>query len=664
MEALRALQFEIRFSKREILAAYLSFLPFGRNVEGLPAACWSYFGHSPQELTAEEIAVLLAVPQRPARRFPTADNVSYLRAARDQIATWLVEHGALVDGGLGAEATLSRVRAASVPRSIRPLPRHAPHAAYWLVSQLRSTAQHSRTSTSRVVTTLDRGTQLTAERMLGRARRQLEHQGIHNGSVVVVDHHSSAVKALVGNFDFWDAEHGGQIAGFNRARSPGSALKPFIYALALDRGVALPAHLVPDIPLNYSDYSPRNYDGRFTGLVGLEDALSHSLNIPFVRLLGQVGVERFLGTLSAAGVRSLIDRPGYYGLSAAIGALELTPLELAGLYATLAQDGHYRSLYWLSEDAPAGLRTSSGTALFSPGAAFLTRRALARRDRPDFPRRRQLSGAPPRVHWKTGTSYGHRDAWAAGSGPRHSAVVWLGNFDNRSSIDLVGADAAGPILFDLLEALEDRTLPRVAEFPPADLKRVEVCAYSGHLPTPSCGQREWTLALRRRVPTATCPYHVAVDVDLETGLALNPSCRGGRRFERRKYLVYPASIRRWLVRGHRWLAAPPSLAPGCETTGVRHRPIIVSPPSGQVLVLVPGMLASDQEVPLQAESTHPGATLSWFIDGEFFATVDAVERVWWEPSPGWHEIVVVDDAGLSSRRRLEVRARAQAPLQM
>lgn len=651
LEALRALQLEMRFSKREILAAYLSFLPYGRNVEGLEAACWSYFGHGPQRLTAEEVAVLLAVPQRPTRRFPEAENVPYLRSARDQIAGWLVGEGALREEGLGPEETLARVRAVAVPGRIRPLPRNAPHAARWLTAERRGAP------TSRLVTTLDRGTQLVAERLLERVRRQMKHLGIHNGAVVVVDHRNAQVKALVGNFDFWDAEHGGQIAGFARPRSPGSALKPFIYALALDRGVALPNHLVPDIPLNYSDYSPRNYDGDFTGLVALEDALSHSLNIPFVRLLSQVGVERFLGTLSAGGVKSLVDRPGYYGLSAAIGALELTPLELAGLYATLAADGQYRALHWLAEEAPPDLGSASGDSLFSPGATFLTRRALARRDRPDFPSRRRLSGAPPRVHWKTGTSYGHRDAWAAGSGPQYTAVVWLGNFDNQPSVDLVGADAAGPILFDLLEALEDRTLPRIADLPTGDLKRVEVCAYSGHLPTPSCEQREWALALRRRVPTSTCAYHVAVDVDLETGLALNPSCRSGRSFERRNYLVYPASIRRWLVRGHRFLAAPPSLAPGCETAGARRRPAIVSPPAGQVLVLVPGMATSDQEVPLQAESPHVGATFSWFINGEFFATKDATERVWWEPSPGRHEIVVVDEAGRSSRRNFEVRAR-------
>ncbi len=652
VEAIRALQIEVQMSKREILAAYLSFIPFGRNIEGVVAACHAYFGHGPQDLTLDEIAVLLAVPQRPSRRFPTAANSDRLRTARNDIAGWLVDRGMVDD----TDESLARWRAAPVPREVRPLPRHAPHAAFWLASQPRLRGA------TRIATTLDRGLQLMTEKTMGSAHAEMAFQGIHNGAAVVVDHRTAEVRALVGNFDFWDETHGGQIVGFDTPRSPGSALKPFIYALAIDRGLALPEHLVPDIPIAYTDYAPRNYDGKFTGLIPLEDALSFSLNIPFVRLLGRLGVPRFINHLQTAGVDGLRPESGYYGLSAAIGSVEITPLEVAGLYASLAQDGHYRPLRWL--DASAESQTVVTTAdpvetdVFSPGSAFLTRRALARRDRPDFPSRRRLSGAPAAIHWKTGTSYGHRDAWAAGSGPDHTAVVWLGNFDNQPSFDLVGAEAAGPLLFDLLEAVADRSRPRIAERPPHDLKRVEVCAYSGFLPKPACEQRRQALALRHRVPTRVCPYHAAIDIDLATGLALNPSCRAGRTYETRNYVVWPASIRRWLAAGHRWLPSPPALATDCRVAGRRKAPTILSPPAGQILVLLPGIPASDQEVPLQAESLSPGARLSWFVDGELLATTEAAERAWWLPRLGRHEIVVMDEAGLSARRRIEVKTRS------
>ncbi|MEE8524311.1 MAG: penicillin-binding protein 1C [Thermoanaerobaculia bacterium] len=653
IEIVRALQLEARMSKREVLAAYLSFLPYGRNVEGVTAASWAYFGHGPHDLSPEEIAVLLAVPQRPTSRYPTAANVERLRAARDEIAEWLIDRGTFAPGpDIEIEAFVRQLRTAAVPVELRPLPRHAPHAAFWLRAQPRDDSH-------RIETTLDRGLQLLSERLMGAAHSELASQGIHNGAAVIVDHHRAEVRALVGNFDFWDENHGGQITGFATARSPGSALKPFIYALAIDRGLALPDHLVADVPVFYRGYAPGNYDGKFAGLVALEDALSRSLNIPFVRLLNRVGVERFIGTLQAGGAAGLQAEPGYYGLSAAIGSVEITPLELAGLYAGLAQEGRYRPLRWLAAEdgSTAAPVITGGTRLFSRGSAFLTRRALARRDRPDFPDRRRLSGAPPAIHWKTGTSYGHRDAWAAGSGPDATAVVWLGNFDNRPSLDLVGAEAAGPLLFDLLEAVADRSMPAVTPRPPADLKKIEVCAYSGHLPTRACEQRRFALALRHQVPTRRCPYHVAVEVDLDSGLALNPSCRGGRRWQRRNYVVWPASIRRWLTEGHRFLPNPPSLDPRCLKAGERTPPAILSPPAGQVLVLLPGVAVSDQEVPLQAES-RSGSRLSWFVDGELVGTADAEERVWWQPRPGRHEIVVVDDAGLSAKGWLEVRSRS------
>lgn len=652
IEALRAVQLETRFSKEELLAYYLTFIPFGRNLEGVEAASYAYFGHGPQDLSAEEIATLLAVPQRPNQRYPSPQNQERLKTARDEIATWLIAKGRLRGENSqaehdDAELLLARITGAPPPREIRPLPRHAPHAAFWLAAQRGG-------DKTRIATTLDRGLQLLAERLMRSAKAEMAERGIHNGALVLLDHRRSEARALVGNFDFWDAEHGGQIVGFDTPRSPGSALKPFIYALAVDRGLALPSHLVPDVPVAYGDYSPRNYDGDYTGLISLEEALSHSLNIPFVHLLGRLGVERFIGSLRAMGADHLREDPGYYGLSAAIGSVEISPLELAGLFAALAENGRYRRPRWLA----SGEDGEWGTRIFSPGSAYLTRKALVRRDRPDFPERRRLSGAPPAIHWKTGTSYGHRDAWAAGSGRDHTAVVWLGNFDNQPSVDLVGADAAGPLLFDLLEAVADRALPAGTDLPPEDLKRVEVCAYSGYLPTTACEQRTHTLALRQQVPTRVCPYHVALDIELATGLALNPSCRAGRSFERRNYLVWPASIRRWLNHSHQLLPGPPSLADDCITAGRRTPPAILSPPSGQILVLLPGVAVSDQEIPLQAESSAPGSRLSWFIDGEFLGTVPAEERLWWEPKPGRHEILVLDESGLKARQQLEVRRRA------
>jgi len=646
IEALRAVQLELRLGKQRILAAYLQFAPFGGPLEGIEAASLAWFGHRPTALSPAEVATLLAVPQDPNRRAPGPGREERLRAARDQVARRLAALGALPRprGAAASDAEiLAEIAAAPVPAGPRPFPRLAPHAAIWLRSQ--------EPGRSRIRTTLDAGAQRLAAQVAASAAPELRRQGIHNGALVVLESRSGELRALVGNLDFWDASHGGQIVAFAEPRSPGSALKPVLYAMALERGLAGPRTLVPDVPLLFGSYAPRNFEARFEGLVPLEEALARSLNVPFVALLRDLGVEPFLGRLRALGVRSLDPRPGHYGLSAAVGGLELTPLELGGVYAALARGGEWIEPRLL----PGPPQKGRG---FAPGAAWLAGQALALRDRPDFPSRRQLTGAPPHVHWKTGTSFGHRDAWAAGWGPGHTAVVWLGNLDGTPSHQLVGGEVAAPMLFDLLEALADRAAAPAALPPPPDLAWVEVCSLSGRAPTAACPERRLAPALQSAVPTEPCPWHRRVDVELATGRALAPGCRDGRRSQPRTFVVWPASVRRWLRDQDRALPELPELAPGCARGGPRRAPVILSPPAGQVALLPPGVPAERQEVVLEAEASGEGA-LSWFVDGLFLGSARADERLWWRPLPGAHDLVVVDEAGLSARRRLVVRERGR-----
>ncbi len=627
VESARAVQLELRLSKAEILQAYLQRIPYGRNYEGIETGTQALFGHAADALSDAEIATLLVIPQNPTARTPSARNAERLREARDRIALRL-------DLDVGDT---------DVPSVLRRMPREAPHAAWWL----RGRAEPR---TVRIDTTLDPGIQRVVEETLEDARVSLERRGIPHGSVVVIDHRTMEVRALGGNLR-WDDAPGRQIAAFDVPRSPGSTLKPFVYAAAIDRGLALPTWLVPDVPVHYAGYSPKNYDGSFAGLVELEGALSRSLNVPFVELLGDVGVEPFLGALRRMGVRSLQDDPGVYGLSVAVGGLELTPLESAAMYATLARGGTTAPATVLARDE----EPSGGGAVFSRGSTFLTRRALALRDRPDFPERRKLRGAPRGIHWKTGTSTGRRDAWAVGSGPTYTVAVWLGNLDGEGSSHLVGADAAGPILFDVLESLH-RGERALQAGPSADLTDIEVCAYSGHVPGGACPTTRRTLALRDQVPPTACPYHVTVDVDVDRGLAVRPGCRDGVRWESRTFLRWPSTVRHHLASRHRRLPEAPGMAPGCTARGGGRAPAIVHPPAGHVALLLPGLDPGSQQVPLQAE-TAGAAELAWFVDGELVGRVPADQQVWWTPAPGEHEIVVSDPGGRTASRTLEVRIR-------
>jgi penicillin-binding protein 1C len=508
IDMFRAVQLDLRLPKREILGQYLSRTPYGGNVEGVASAAWSYFGHGPRHLTPLEIATLLAVPQGPTRYAPRPGNVARLRARRDDILRKLIDAG--VVPAIDAVAATAEAAVTPPPDRLRRMPREAAHAAVWL--------RKHHPGQLHVRSTLEAGAQALAEREALLRRAELHGKGIHGAAIVVVDHRTREVVALVGNLDFGDAMHGGQIAMFGRPRSPGSTLKPFVYALAIDRGMVLPEYLVADVPSQYGTYRPRNFDGDWVGLVTLRDALSRSLNLPFVDLLDRLGVETFVSELGRMGVAASRSAPGQYGLSMIVGGIELTPLELAAMYATLAEDGAYRPLRLV-----AGDRVGSAQPIFGPGAAWLTRQALALKDRPDFPRRRDVAGVPPAIHWKTGTSFGFRDAWAVGSGPAYTAVVWTGNVDNKPSAELVGSEAAGPLLFDVLEGLANRA-PATVPQPPDDLTSVEVCTYSGHLAGDACPERTTVRAPIHAVPTTPCPYHQAYEVDHATGRAVLPAC--------------------------------------------------------------------------------------------------------------------------------------------
>jgi len=639
VDMFRAVQLDLRLSKREILEEYLSRTPYGGNVEGIESAAWSYFGHGPQHLTPLEIATLLAVPQGPARYAPSPANEPRLRARRDAILAKLIAAG--VFSPVDAASAIADEQG-DAPDHLRAMPREAKHAAIYL------RARHP--GEPRIRSTLDAGAQAIAEHQVALRTAELRGKQIHGAALVVVDHRSREVVALVGNLDFSDAVHGGQIAMFGRPRSPGSTLKPLLYALAIDRGLALPEYLVPDVPSQYGTYRPRNFDGDYSGLVTLRDALSRSLNLPFVDLLNALGVETFVAELARMNVAAARAAPGTYGLSLIAGSIELTPLELAGLYATLAEDGLYRPLRLTADDALGTLQP-----IFGAGAAYLTRQALALKDRPDFPRRAAISGVPAEIHWKTGTSFGFRDAWAVGSGPAYTAVVWTGNVDDKPSTELVGSEAAGPLLFDVLEALANHEVAHLPAGAPGDLAEVEVCAFSGHIPTEACHHRIKVLAPVHAVPTAPCPYHEEFDVD-DAGRAVLPACKQpGVAYGRKSFVVLPSAVRAWLGEREREIPDAPVFAPGCEGDTGAGPPTIVTPGEGQIITLIPGVPAERQAVALAA--TTRAAQLSWFVDGGFVATSPAGERVFWTPTIGKHEVVVSDDAGRKSRRVLEVRTR-------
>jgi penicillin-binding protein 1C len=637
VDMFRALQLDARMSKQQILAQYLSRTPYGRNIVGIESASRTYFGHSAQHLSPVEISTLLAVPQGPARFAPSKANAERLRERRDTILKKLIAAG--VFSKADATSALAEATDTAPPLKLRRLPRQASHVANWL--KARSPGE------LHIATTLDRGTQAVAEKVVALHAEELRRKGIYNGAIVVADHQTREIVAVVGNIDANDYKHGGQIGMFARPRSPGSTLKPMLYAIAIDRGVALPDFLVADVPMDFGAYHPHNFDGDFLGLVTLREALAKSLNIPFVELLNEVGTETFVSELSRQGVAGARAKPGTLGLSLIAGGMEVTPVELAGMYAALAENGQYRPLV-LRSDASRG----TPTTIYGPAAAYLTRDALSSRDRPDFPKRRDM-GIPSDIHWKTGTSFGYRDAWSVGSGPRYTAVVWTGNVDNTGSHELVGSEAAGPILFDVLEGVADRTHTQTSmAAAPADLIEIEVCAYSGHLATDACPHKTKVKAPMHSVPTSPCPYHHMLDVDRVTKQAVLPACRlDDHEYDPQSFTVLPSEVTSWLRERNRTIPNAPDFAEGCVAQ--TSPPSITLPTEGQTVLLIPGVPAHNQQVPFEASTS--AATITWFVDGALVGTVAGNERYFWEPTIGTHQIVVTDSSGRKARRKLVVK---------
>ncbi len=651
VEAFRAVQLELHMSKEEILEGYLQFVPYGRNVEGVESASIAYFGQTANVMSEGQIATLLAVPQAPTSRYPTEQNAERLEEGRRDVAEKLFREGALIEpvgeGEFTLEQALAQIAAEPVPQRLRALPRRVPHLAHWFRSKHPDRV--------RFETTLDRNLQDEVEQLVAARKAEAGRHGVYNAAVVLTEHETGAIRALAGNFDFSMHRPGAHIPAFDVVRSSGSLLKPFLYAEAIDRGKAAPGQLVPDVPATYGMYNPQNYGYSYSGLVRMEEALAQSLNVPFVQLLSRVGVERFTSTIRQLGLQRFNPAPGEQGLSLAVGGVEATPVEIASLYAALAQDGRRTPVSVLPEE----LAILDETPVLGDGALWLTRQALRRRDRPDAPgghhglgaRHDPSLGTP--IHWKTGTSHGHRDAWAAGSGGRYTAVVWMGNMSNTPSTYLVGARAAAPLFFDILEAVDDAGVedPR----PEDAFADVEVCAFSGHLPTEACGHTDTVELPAHAVPTERCPYHVRVDVDKETGHALGARCRQGRDFETRSFVELPPGVRRWMQERLGGYAEPPALHPECDGAAGDRPPAIASPPAGETLVLMDGIPTEHQKVALEADAVASNENLSWFVDGHFLGRAKPHEPLWWEPTRGEHEVVVQNAAGRSTKRRLVVQ---------
>jgi penicillin-binding protein 1C len=626
---------EARYSKRELLETYLNVVPFGGNLEGVGAASRIYFGKAPGRLTLGESLTLAVIPQSPARRAgPSLRERSVIDARAQLGALWLRAHRSTA-----TDADRRQVQLPIIARRQFAMPWQAPHFVDALLAS--GTA-----ATRRIDTTLDSELQHVVEIEIARHIKQYGDVGIRNIAALVVDPRDMGIKAWVGSANYWDESIDGQVNGVTAKRSPGSALKPLVYALALDQGVLHPRTMLRDAPTAFGSFTPENFDGRFIGPISAEEALVRSRNVPAVWVSSQLRRPSFYQFLRSAGISDLKPE-SFYGVSLALGGGEVTMEEIAGLYAMLVNGGVLKPLRATQSAARTG-----GVSLLSQEASFVTLDMLRHNPRPGDEQAVPVRTRWP-VAWKTGTSWGFRDAWSAGVVGPYVVVVWIGNFDGQGNPAFVGIDAAAPLFFRIADALNlargDEVIPSAA--PPAGVTRVAVCTETGELPNAYCPQTVETWYIPGKSPIHLSQLHRAVAISSRNGQPACPPYEAGTRFE--VIAFWPSDMLKLFREAGIPRRTPPRL-PDCAAEDPADMPRIASPLRNVSYTLRPS--APQQTIGLDAATAGGVRRVFWFDDTALIGVHEVSDGpLSWRPATaGIHLVRVVDDHGRSAEREVEV----------
>jgi len=652
-EMLRAVQLEIHYSKPEILQLYLNLVPYGGNVEGVKSAALLYFQQPPDYLSLAQTVTLAIIPNRPRGLVLGRHNGAILQERN----RWLRRFG---QQGLFPPQDIADALLEPLDVRRHAAPALAPHLARRLVRQFPGRAI--------IISTLQRGKQAKAEDLTRNYVRRLQELGITNAAVLVINNRTRAVEAYVGSADFKDALNQGQNDGVQAVRSPGSTLKPLLYALAMDKGLVTPKLMLADVPTNFAGYQPENFDKRCNGEVPLDRALAYSLNIPAVRVLSELGVPALTDKLRAAGFRRVAQDAPRLGLSTILGGCGATLEELTNLYVTLARAGRYAPLRWTttapaatvsaisskpqSSKAPAqavslmpakSMPVAVGTPLVSDASAFLITEILAQLTRPDLPVGYETSIRLPKIAWKTGTSYGRRDAWSIGYNKEYTIGVWVGNFSGQGSPALTGSDVATPLLFDLFNTLAYNS-PNDWFQPPASLDFRLVCTETGLPPGENCPNQLIDYFLPGTSTARRCQHQKEVLLSADGQYLYCRACAPASGYRRELYPNFlPEVLAFKETQGIPYRRLPPH-NPGCQLVrGGRERaPSITSPLPNTEYVLNKG---EQQQLLLSCTTDNEVRQVYWYVNDQFLRAAPATERIFFRPAPGVLKVSCADDHG-------------------
>ncbi len=623
IEMIWATRLEFRASKEEILSMYISHAPFGGNVVGLDAAAWRYFGHSADDLSWAESAMLAVLPNAPA--------MIHLSKGRK---TLLDKRNRLLKQLLEKKTIDSSTYELAISEPLPDEPHALPHIAPYLVSRFyqERNGEYSRS-------TINKGIQTQVEDLAERWSNEFGRSDIRNLAILVIDIPSNQVVAYCGNVHFDRKQGGNQVDVIQAPRSTGSILKPFLYYAMLQEGSLLPDMLLPDVPVNINGFTPQNFSMQFEGAVPASEALARSLNIPAVTMLQRYGVPKFHSFLQQIGLKTINRSSSHYGLSLILGGAEATLWDVTNAYAMMG-----RSLLQLPQRSCSLLlptsRITESTDPFQPGAVWQTFDALKEVNRPEEIDWKSIPSMQT-IAWKTGTSYGFRDAWAVGVTPRYAVGVWVGNATGEGKPGLVGAQTAGPVLFDIFNLL-----PASSWFtrPTGIFVEAEVCRKSGHLKGRFCDETDTLLVLPAGLRTEACPYHHLVTLSADESQRIYENCANTEPTLRKSWFTLPP-VWEWYYKQHHPEYKPlPPFKAGCGEDTFQPMQFIY-PPMNARIKLPKQLDGSKGFLTVELAHNNPNATVFWHLDETYQAQTQDFHKISLQPAAGKHSLTAVDGEG-------------------
>ena len=623
IEMIWATRLEFRASKEEILSMYISHAPFGGNVVGLDAAAWRYFGHSADDLSWAESAMLAVLPNAPA--------MIHLSKGRK---TLLDKRNRLLKQLLEKKTIDSSTYELAISEPLPDEPHALPQIAPYLVSRFyqERNGEYSRS-------TINKGIQTQVEDLAERWSNEFGRSDIRNLAILVIDIPSNQVVAYCGNVHFDQKQGGNQVDVIQAPRSTGSILKPFLYYAMLQEGSLLPDMLLPDVPVNINGFTPQNFSMQFEGAVPASEALARSLNIPAVTMLQRYGVPKFHSFLQQIGLKTINRSSSHYGLSLILGGAEATLWDVTNAYAMMG-----RSLLQLPQRSCSLLlptsRITESTDPFQPGAVWQTFDALKEVNRPEEIDWKSIPSMQT-IAWKTGTSYGFRDAWAVGVTPRYAVGVWVGNATGEGKPGLVGAQTAGPVLFDIFNLL-----PSSSWFtrPAGIFVEAEVCRKSGHLKGRFCDETDTLLVLPAGLRTEACPYHHLVTLSANESQRIYENCANTEPTLRKSWFTLPP-VWEWYYKQHHPEYKPlPPFKAGCGEDTFQPMQFIY-PPMNARIKLPKQLDGSKGFLTVELAHNNPNATVFWHLDETYQAQTQDFHKISLQPAAGKHSLTAVDGEG-------------------